>query len=195
MAVNAAKIALGLCICPVVATPPALMNERVRDKVAAKMGYVPAKKAKRVAAAKPKAKPRSGALARSAAGPRVAAATPRDAWLGRAGNPNEPCIVQVAAAQPAFTPMGYADAPAGARGPASAGSGGGAPPVFSGPIGGGGLPPLVPGVPGVPPGPVTPPITPPGAVPEPATWGMMMLGLGGIGAFMRGARRRRLRAA
>src|SRR3546814_11416188 len=37
----ATKIAAGLCICPVVAAPPALVHKPTRDKIARAAGYVP----------------------------------------------------------------------------------------------------------------------------------------------------------
>lgn len=37
----ATKIAAGLCICPVVAAPPALLHKPTRDKIARAAGYVP----------------------------------------------------------------------------------------------------------------------------------------------------------
>ena len=49
----AAKILAGLCICPVVAAPPALLHKPTRDKIARAAGYVPAKKAPASASKKP----------------------------------------------------------------------------------------------------------------------------------------------
>jgi len=70
------------------------------------------------------------------------------------------------------------------------------PPVVTPPdTGGPGQPPFVAPPPGPPGGPdrppVQPPETPPGGVPEPASWALMILGFGAVGASLR---RRRMAA-
>ena len=113
-----------------------------------------------------------------------------------------PTIAMAAPATPgAIGPIDEA-APSLLRSAAPTGSalpdiGGGSNPSVS-PPGGTGGPPGGPGGGGPPPGgpdnPPPPPPPPPGAVPEPSTWALMMLGIGAIGTSLR-KRRRDERAA
>lgn len=75
------------------------------------------------------------------------------------------------------TPPGTPGGPGGPGGPTTPPGGGGGDPPPTNP-------------PGTPGGPTTPPVTPPvSGVPEPDTWAMMFLGVFGIGATLRLARR------
>lgn len=137
----ATKIAAGLCICPVVAAPPALMHKPTRDKIARAAGYVP----------KPAAAP-------IAIAPEVACVEP---------TPSTPAV-------------GMSDI--ARRGPLALTGlpltpGNGFPPPIITP----GRP-FVPGQPDVP----SPPedgVIP--GIPEPATWTIMVVGFGMVGAAIR----------
>lgn len=140
----ATKIAAGLCICPVVAAPPALMHKPTRDKIARAAGYVP--KAQKPVSAPIAVNPEVACVEPSPSVPVVAMND-----LGRQGPLSDLT----------FRPDNSPD------------------PFFPIPPGGPVVPPREP--PGSPP---SPPGVIPG-IPEPATWTVMVVGFGMVGAAVR----------
>lgn len=155
---TATKVGIGLCVCPVVATPVALTHKPLRDRVASAAGYVP-KKPRDAVKGRAKARPKPALAARKPDGgpsckPDVVIVY-RDAPLSSSGS--TPALVSsaVGGARPATEPMRFAQVKPNATRPG-------------------------------------PGVTPVGVVPEPATWAMMMLGIGAIGMAMRSRRRQTL---
>lgn len=140
----ATKIAAGLCICPVVAAPPALMHKPTRDKIARAAGYVPK-------AVKPVTAP-------VGVNPEVACVEPT------------PAAPVVSMGDLARTPLALNSLPL-------------SPPGGGTPFGRPGDAPGSPVIPVVPPGGGDPGVIP--GVPEPATWTVMVVGFGMVGAAMR----------
>lgn len=139
----ATKIAAGLCICPVVAAPPAMLHKPTRDKVARAAGYVP--------------KAAGGRASPIAISPQVSCIDP---------TPSAPLV-----------PMGQLATPGNnlPQLPMTVPGGGGGGPFFPG----------GPGNPGTPVGPTIPPTEIIPGVPEPATWTIMVVGFGLVGAALR----------
>lgn len=157
-----AKILAGLCICPVVAAPPAMLHKPTRDRIAKSAGYVPAKKKAPAEAAK-----RPAALAQTPECPPVVTPAAPLAALGDLAPLGEaPGITSPLAALlgpgPSSAPLRSASTTPGLPGsPGSSGPGPESP---------------------EPPSVLLPPASP---VPEPATWLTMMIGFGAIGGATR----------